>query len=292
MAQNTPTSQSSGNYILKHDVDISCLQAGFAIGNKIRKQFLQDINIDLPAPGTSKFIKILLEGEEYDVKLININIDRNRYPDAPPLLQINYGKNSPIAQKLRAIFHSSWKYLTAERLLNNNRNRLVRVPAERREHIVLYTSPFQDVILMECITAEDRKDESEEINKVSEVDFEFNSNALNDSTAAIKTTTKKVKMRKLDRSIITTLKEVYDYRCQITGERIGDKYSALVVEAHHIEPFTTSLNNNADNIIILSPTFHRIIHKENPTFVRNNLEFVFPNGVKEKVRLDYHLRAK
>ena len=38
----------------------------------------------------------------------------------------------------------------------------------------------------------------------------------------------------------------------MTGEKIGNEYNALVVEAHHIIPFTESLNNDTSNIIILS----------------------------------------
>jgi hypothetical protein len=62
------------------------------------------------------------------------------------------------------------------------------------------------------------------------------------------------------------------------------------VEAHHIEYFTQSLNNDTQNIIILSPTFHRIVHRYNPRFDRDRLCFEFANGVREAVRLDRHLR--
>ena len=34
-----------------------------------------------------------------------------------------------------------------------------------------------------------------------------------------------------------------------------------VFEAHHIEYFTKSLNNDTSNIIIVNPSFHRIIHQ-------------------------------
>ena len=52
---------------------------------------------------------------------------------------------------------------------------------------------------------------------------------------------------------------------------------------------TISMNNDTDNIIILSPSFHRIIHKAKPVFDYENLSFVFPNGVVEKVKLNKHL---
>lgn len=74
---------------------------------------------------------------------------------------------------------------------------------------------------------------------------------------------------------------------QTDGEAYG---SECIVEAHHIEYFTQSLNNDTQNIIILSPTFHRIVHRYNPRFDREGLCFEFANGVHEAVRLDRHLR--
>ena len=76
----------------------------------------------------------------------------------------------------------------------------------------------------------------------------------------------------------------------MTGEKVGDEYNALVVEAHHIIPFTESMNNDTSNIIILSPTYHRIIHKAKPHFDHKALAFEFPNGLVEKVTIDKHLR--
>ena len=69
----------------------------------------------------------------------------------------------------------------------------------------------------------------------------------------------------------------------------GEKYNSEIVEAHHIDYFTKSLNNDSENIIILSPNFHRLIHKTNPEFDRNKLSFIFPNGVEEKLKLNLHL---
>ena len=76
----------------------------------------------------------------------------------------------------------------------------------------------------------------------------------------------------------------------MTGEKVGDEYNALVVEAHHIIPFTESMNNDTSNIIILSPTYHRIIHKAKPHSAHKALAFEFPNGLVEKVTIDKHLR--
>ncbi len=75
----------------------------------------------------------------------------------------------------------------------------------------------------------------------------------------------------------------------MTGELVGEPYGVTCVEAHHIIPFTESMNNDTSNIIILSPSYHRIIHKAKPVFDRPSLSFHFPNGLVERVKIDKHL---
>ncbi|MDM8555811.1 hypothetical protein QUF75_13855, partial [Desulfococcaceae bacterium HSG7] len=59
--------------------------------------------------------------------------------------------------------------------------------------------------------------------------------------------------------------------------------------AHHIQSFTTSLTNNSDNIMIICPNHHRLIHKVKPTFDKTNLMILYQNGYKEKLILNHHL---
>ena len=100
-----------------------------------------------------------------------------------------------------------------------------------------------------------------------------------------------MKYRKIDRSIIRMLKVFYDYRDEISGEKIGEQYGDSVVEAHHIDYFTTSQNNDSTNIIIISPNYHRIIHKNNPFFNRKKFQFEFANGEVLKLKLYEHLKV-
>lgn len=125
---------------------------------------------------------------------------------------------------------------------------------------------------------------------MSELDFET-FEPREDKSAGIKHVTRLQKVRQLDCSIGDSLKLLYDYRCQMTGEKVGDEYNALVGEAHHIIPFTESMNNDTSNIIILSPSYHRIIHKAKPVFDCPSLSFHFPNGLVEKVMIDKHLNV-
>ena len=62
-----------------------------------------------------------------------------------------------------------------------------------------------------------------------------------------------------------------------------------MVEAHHIDYFVKSLNNDITNIMIVCPNHHSIIHDRNPLFNRKNRVYEYPNGYKEGLVLNDHL---
>ena len=49
------------------------------------------------------------------------------------------------------------------------------------------------------------------------------------------------------------------------------------------------LNDNSTSIIIISPNYHRIIHKNNPHF--NRRKFQFENGEVLRLKLYEHLKV-
>ena len=51
------------------------------------------------------------------------------------------------------------------------------------------------------------------------------------------------------------------------------------------------LNDNSTNIIIISPNYHRIIHKNNPHFNRKKFQFEFENGEGLRLKLYEHLKV-
>lgn len=120
----------------------------------------------------------------------------------------------------------------------------------------------------------------------SETDIE---NIINfqDDTSVIKLKEGATSVRFYNRNIITSLKLLYQGKCQICNEVPSDL--ADIYEAHHIEYFSMAQNNDANNIIILCPNHHRLIHRLNPKFDYETLSFIFPNGVAESVALDFHL---
>ena len=143
------------------------------------------------------------------------------------------------------------------------------------------------MFVADCITTVIKAEVKNEMSMQSELDFET-IEPREDNNATIKQITCLQKVRQLDCSIGDSLKQLYNYRCQMTGEKIGESFGAMVVEAHHIIPFTESMNNDTSNIIILSPNYHRIIHRTRAEFNREQLSYIFPNGLIEKVKLNKH----
>ena len=162
------------------------------------------------------------------------------------------------------------------------------LPEDQQEYLVIHTTELANIFVAEYITAEQKMGIRASILKMDELDFET-FEPREDPAATIEERERIQRIRILDRSIGDSLKRYYDYRCQVTGEKCGEEYNTMVVEAHHLIPFTRSLNNDTSNLIVVSPTYHRIIHKAKPLFDRNQLAFIYENGRIDKLRLNSHL---
>lgn len=173
---------------------------------------------------------------------------------------------------------------------NINRKLTIRIPEVLQVFLALSTTDLPNVFIADCITTAVKAEVKTDVSAMSELDFET-FEPREDKNAGMKQVTRLQKIRHLDRSIGDSLKLLYDYRCQMTGEKVGEPYDTLVVEAHHIIPFTESMNNNTSNIIIISPSYHRIIHKAKPVFDRATLSFHFSNRLVEKIKVDKHLNV-
>jgi len=244
-------------FLLKKTVDWSLLTDGFNIPLEFQPlvQSLYDVPI---APGEKRKIKIVIDGEGYDATLTNINFSREAFAGHKDLLQIRYSSGSAIAKKLQNTFLSSYNYITEMRNLNGNQRKQIRLPKHINEYITLYSTPVRDTFVIECFTNTENQQLAHDVRGYQEIEYEV-CELLTDNNARY--STRITKVRRLDYSIGESLKKLYDNRCQITGEKVGEEYGNEVIEAHHIEFFTTSLNNDSSNIIIISPNFHRIIHK-------------------------------
>ena len=113
-----------------------------------------------------------------------------------------------------------------------------------------------------------------------------------DPTARIQIATRPGFVRVYNKSIIMQLKALYRGNCQICGCNPVAAFGTAICEAHHIEPFSVSQNNNPSNIIILCPNHHKLIHKGNLTYDPATLSFHSPEAIPLLVQLDYHLKQK
>jgi len=244
--------------------------------------------------GQSKDIKILIDGEFYDAKLKNQNFVQSNWAGHKDVIQIRYSRQSPLAVKLRAVFQKSYSYLFAQKQELGKSKRQILLPDDLQEYIRLYLTSSPDVLCMECCSSSDYQQLAHTLSAIPEEVYEQSDDDqffMADKTASIEEKQRLVKYRRIDRSIILTLKRFYDYRDEISGEKIGDAYGDSVVEAHHIDYFTRSQNNDSTNIIIISPNYHRIIHKNNPRFNRKKFQFEFENGEVLRLKLYEHLKV-
>lgn len=290
--ESSNSTHESNLFLLKKQIDWSLLTNGMTIPIEFQPLMhsLSGGNVGL---GENRTIQIILENELYDATLNNVAFDRNRYANHKDLLQIRYSPNSSIAHKLQEIFSDSYAFFLTERQKPENHRKQIKLPKDKNEYIALYATAMPNVFAIECFTSSVVMSVSEALNGISEYEYEFfEFEPLSDVKATIINRPAVQKIRRLDRSIGESLKRLYDYRCQVTGEKIGEVYGETVIEVHHIDYFTKSHNNDSSNIIVLSPNFHRIIHKNNPVFNWKTLTFDFPNGYHQSLLLNKHLEVR
>lgn len=276
------------------DVDKSVLTAGFTIKAALLNQFIGcfgELKI-----GEKRSIFISLNGMLCsEVMVINQPFNREKYPDHPEMYQVRYSANSEFARNLRFIFKDLWDYIDDQQSLQKEikllegKKRNIRIPLEKRCQLAFYMGKDPNIWRAETICPDEFKQVQCELSRhnISELEFEDWQKYDN---ASIKIKMSDVKIRILDKKIGDNLKVLYEHRCQICGEKIGIKYGdANIIDAHHIRPFVHSLDNNYNNILILCPNHHRIVHAYKPNFKYQLKELWYPNGLREPLKLNIHL---
>lgn len=86
------------------------------------------------------------------------------------------------------------------------------------------------------------------------------------------------------------LKELYSFRCQVCGFDFKPRYGIPYSETHHVIWMSRGGIDHSNNIIVVCPNHHRIIHNTNPKFDREKLSFIYPNGLHESLQLKNHLK--
>lgn len=208
-------------FIFQKNIDRSTLRQGFQIPVAFH-HLLKLIPGGCPVPGETREIMILIDGHEFEAQLKNQGFDRSRYEGHADVIQVRYSESSPISNHLRAVFKSTWEYVDMIKSLpeNSNRKMTVRIPVDKQESIALIATDVPNVFLAECMTCQEKDLVKDDIGAWNELDFETFT-PRKDLSATIKEQSRIQRIRHLDRSIGDSLKQLYDYRCQMTGERIG-----------------------------------------------------------------------
>ena len=166
----------------------------------------------------------------------------------------------------------------------------ITLPEEYKEYIAVYTTEYDDSYLIETIASEDINVMRDAVQGKAERMVEAEINYENvDEGAGIRQNLSLVKIRKLNRKIGENLKLMYGYRCQLCGQLIGEEFGSHIAEAHHIDYFVKSLNNDESNQIIVCPNHHSIIHNTDPVFDRKRKMYRYRNGKEQHLVLNRHL---
>jgi 3'-phosphoadenosine 5'-phosphosulfate sulfotransferase (PAPS reductase)/FAD synthetase len=136
---------------------------------------------------------------------------------------------------------------------------------------------------------ESPREEKEILSNMTEVEIEATLNAEDDSACYVYKEGL-VKTRKINKEIVDKLKAFYKGQCQLCGETAGKEFGKEIVEAHHIEYFSLTQNNDASNIIIVCPNCHALIHKCNPVYNKKEYTFDFDGGRKLYIKYPGHLK--
>lgn len=234
-------------FLMKRPLQWSHLTSGLPIPRVFQELTYDIIGRRLNAKD-SMDVRIVFGGEIFNVKIYNINFNRGKFVHSE-ILQFKYDNNYSLLDKLQDVFSKEYHYcLEAREARDNGDSSRVDISKQFETSLIVYGTSEPDLFIWEPEFEGLSKEMEAEIKQMSEEEFEAVI-VRTDPRATFKETQKLVKIRQLDTSIGNSLKRVYGYRCQMTGEHIGEQYDINAVEAHHIRPFTESLDNDTSNII-------------------------------------------
>jgi hypothetical protein len=75
--------------------------------------------------------------DTYYATLVNQSFDEEKYPQHSDILQVRYGKKSPLAQRLRGLFAVEYHWLQSEREKRGRSRVPLRLPEEMEKRLLL-----------------------------------------------------------------------------------------------------------------------------------------------------------
>ncbi len=266
-------------------VDKSVLSDGMTIPEAYQEAMYAHLGRRL-GHGEAMPIEIRMNGQVFAVRLSNLAFDTRKYSNHHDILQIRYTKGSPIAEALRTVFSRTRDRIGILEKQRTGRERIM-IPTVEQEYLMLYAAEGETLLMLEPVTLNDISSEMDQLTDLPETRIE--EILAEDETAGIDERFRITKVRRMNRAIGDALKNLYGWRCQICGAYIGEAYGARVIQAHHIDYFSRSRNNDASNILVVCPNHHTIIHDRNPVFNGKEKAYHYPNGYAEGLKLNKHL---
>lgn len=225
---------------------------------------------------------------QYKCVVEEAGIDNPTIDDSEFMLDKSFFDGIKIFFRMRLIKKVLSLRLELSELNKNGLSGNIQGPRQLKDGLLNYIDKNVDESESQIICSE--KD-LEIFSHMGEEEIEAVLNAKDDSAGyALKTVLSKYRI--LNQQIINDLKSKYSGKCQICGEQVGGEYGEGIVQAHHIEYFCNSQNNDSSNIMILCPNHHSIIHKYNPKFNRENMCYEFSNGLKLEIKYPGHLKIE
>jgi 5-methylcytosine-specific restriction enzyme A len=95
-----------------------------------------------------------------------------------------------------------------------------------------------------------------------------------------------------NRRLVSELNGFYAGRCQLCAFDSLTLYSVESAESHHIVYRSRGGPDIMENLVLLCPNHHTVIHATDATFDYAKLAFQFPNGRVEPVCINKHLKSR
>jgi 5-methylcytosine-specific restriction endonuclease McrA len=117
---------------------------------------------------------------------------------------------------------------------------------------------------------------------------------LEDKTLAYSTAARAELLRSAprNRQLVDDLNRLYAGRCQLCGFDSPTVYTVDSAESHHIWYRSRGGPDTMENLALLCPNHHTVIHATDATFDYGKLHFIFPNGRVEPLCMNRHLKPR
>ncbi len=289
--------------LLKKEIDWSVFEDGLTVPIDYH-QIFYEANGEVLTNGDIRNGKFIFANTTFEITFKNFK----RLGVKSDTVHIRYDGNHLLRNELIKRFSYSYKYITRERGKKKSsaqKNPIIKIPNKMKEYLYIYSTDKPYEYQIEFLTfnnnrelknlfrrsTKDKWDYLEDIYNMSEKEFNsYLAENYRDNEAKIVLKEGLITRRSIRNNLVETLKKKYNNCCQICKHSFKDEFGVDYSEAHHIKYFAKHEDHSPQNIVILCPNHHRIIHKTDATFLRDQKAFRYPNGHVEVLKLNDHIK--